>query len=41
MANRIWQSATLPKDTSIVAFTGKPDPEDVINEIGPFQKAFL
>ena len=36
--NRIWQSATLPKDTSIVAFTGKPDPEDVINENWPVPK---
>ncbi len=27
---RIWQPAKLPKETSIVAFTGKPDPEDVI-----------
>ena len=28
---RIWQPASLPKNTSIVAFTGKPDPDDVIN----------
>ena len=27
---RIWQPAKLPNDTSIVAFTGKPDPDDVI-----------
>ena len=27
---RIWQPAKLPKETSLVAFTGKPDPDDVI-----------
>ena len=27
---RIWKSAHLPLNTSIVAFTGKPDPDDVI-----------
>ena len=27
---RIWVPAKLPKDTSIVAFTGKPDPDDVL-----------
>ena len=27
---RIWRPAKLPSDTSIVAFTGKPDPDDVI-----------
>ena len=27
---RIWKPAKLPSDTSIVAFTGKPDPDDVI-----------
>ncbi len=36
--NRIWESASLPKDTSIVAFTGKPDPEDVLNEKWPVPK---
>ncbi len=35
---RIWQPAKLPKETSIVAFTGKPDPEDVINGIWPVKK---
>lgn len=32
---RIWQPAKLPDDTSIVAFTGKPDPDDVINGTWP------
>ena len=32
---RIWKPAKLPKDTSIVAFTGKPDPKDVLNEKWP------
>ena len=32
---RIWKPAKLPDDTSIVAFTGKPDPEDVLNEKWP------
>ena len=32
---RIWKPANLPIDTSIVAFTGKPDPEDVLNEKWP------
>ena len=27
---RFWKAATLPKKTSVVAFTGKPDPDDVI-----------
>ena len=27
---RIWEPAKLPKNTSIVAFTGKPDPDDVV-----------
>jgi len=27
---RIWKAAKLPENTSIVAFTGKPDPNDVI-----------
>ncbi len=40
---RIWKPAKLPAETSIVAFTGKPDPEDVLNEkwpvpIGKFYK---
>ena len=35
---RIWKPATLPKDTSIVAFTGKPDPEDVLKEKWPVPK---
>ena len=28
-------TAKLPNDTSIVAFTGKPDPDDVINGVWP------
>jgi hypothetical protein len=36
---RIWQPAKLPKDTSIVAFTGKPDPDDVINGVWPVKKS--
>ena len=35
---RIWQPAKLPKETSIVAFTGKPDPDDVINGKWPVKK---
>jgi hypothetical protein len=29
----------LPNDTSIVAFTGKPDPDDVIKGIWPVKKS--
>ena len=36
---RIWMPAKLPKDTSIVAFTGKPDPDDVINGYWPVKKS--
>tara|TARA_B100000242_G_scaffold308_1_gene263 strand:- start:741 stop:1460 length:720 start_codon:yes stop_codon:yes gene_type:complete len=36
---RFWQPAKLPKNTSIVAFTGKPDPDDVINGIWPVKKS--
>jgi hypothetical protein len=36
---RIWKPAKLPDDTSIVAFTGKPDPDDVINGIWPVKKS--
>ena len=36
---RIWQPAKLPKETSIVAFTGKPDPEDVINGKWPVKNS--
>ena len=36
---RIWQPAKLPNDTSIVAFTGKPDPDDVINGVWPVKKS--
>ena len=32
---RIWKPAKLPNDTSIVAFTGKPDPDDVLKGIWP------
>ena len=33
------QPAKLPNDTSIVAFTGKPDPDDVINGVWPVKKS--
>ena len=36
---RIWKPAKLPLDTSIVAFTGKPDPDDVINGCWPIKKS--
>ena len=36
---RIWKPAMLPSETSIVAFTGKPDPDDVINGIWPVKKS--
>ena len=36
---RIWQPARLPKETSIVAFTGKPDPDDVIIGKWPVKKS--
>ena len=36
---RIWKPANLPKDTSIVAFTGKPDPDDVVNGNWPVKKS--
>ncbi len=35
---RIWKPAELPLETSIVAFTGKPDPDDVIKGIWPVKK---
>ena len=35
---RIWQPAKLPDNTSIVAFTGKPDPDDVVNGKWPVKK---
>ena len=36
---RIWKPAKLPKDTSIVAFTGKPDPDDVVKGQWPVKKS--
>ena len=36
---RIWQPAKLPGETSIVAFTGKPDPDDVIKGNWPVHKS--
>ena len=36
---RIWQPAKLPKETSIVAFTGKPDPDEVANGKWPVKKS--
>ncbi len=35
---RLWQASVLPLETSIVAFTGKPDPDDVINGNWPVPK---
>ena len=35
---RIWKPAHLSLETSIVAFTGKPDPDDVIKGIWPVKK---
>lgn len=35
---RIWKAAELPRNTSIVAFTGKPDPDDVIEGKWPVKK---
>ena len=35
---RIWKAAKLPKETSIVAFTGKPDPDDVLRGKWPVKK---
>ena len=36
--SRIWKEAELPKETSIVAFTGKPDPDDVLRGEWPVKK---
>ena len=36
---RIWKSAKLPSETSLVAFTGKPDPDDVIKGNWPVKKS--
>ena len=35
---RIWKSAVLPQETSVVAFTGKPDPDDVLKGVWPIKK---
>ena len=35
---RYWKAAELPQNTSIVAFTGKPDPDDVIKGQWPVKK---
>ena len=35
---RIWKAAKLPNETSIVAFTGKPDPDEVIEGKWPVPK---
>ncbi len=35
---RLWKAAELPHETSIVAFTGKPDPIDVLKEEWPVPK---
>ena len=36
---RIWKPANLPSETSLVAFTGKPDPDDVIDGNWPVKKS--
>ena len=36
---RIWKPAKLPSETSLVAFTGKPDPDDVIEGNWPVKKS--
>jgi len=36
---RIWRAAKLPLETSVVAFTGKPDPDDVIKGEWPVKKS--
>jgi len=36
---RIWQPAKLPTNTSIVVFTGKPDPDDVVLGKWPVPKS--
>ena len=36
---RLWKPAELPKNTSLVAFTGKPDPDDVIIGKWPVKKS--
>ena len=35
---RIWQPAKLSQNTCLVAFTGKPDPDDVIKGVWPVKK---
>ena len=35
---RFWKAAKLPSETSIVAFTGKPDPDDVLKGKWPVKK---
>ena len=37
---RLWKTPKLPKNTSIVAFTGKPDPNDVIEGNWPYPSKF-
>ena len=36
---RVWKEANLPEQTSIVAFTGKPDPDDVLKGKWPVPKS--
>ena len=38
---RLWQPANLPAETSIVAFTGKPDPDDVLIGKWPVPKKYF
>ena len=36
---RIWKPATLPPNTSLVVFTGKPNPDDVVAGFWPVKKS--
>ncbi len=38
---RIWKPAKLPSQTSIVAFTGKPDPDEVMSGKWPVPKKYF
>ena len=39
--HRIWKPASLSNHTSIVAFTGKPDPDDVLEGKWPVPKKYF
>ncbi len=38
---RLWKTADLPEGTSIVVFTGKPDPDDVLRGKWPVPKKYF